>query len=68
MKAPCKDCPDRYVGCHSQCEKYIAFQKYREDYLKYKHEQNRLQDDLWKTSRFSKYKKNRGKPREHSGG
>lgn len=20
----CKDCKDRYVGCHSSCEKYMA--------------------------------------------
>lgn len=19
---PCKDCPDRHLGCHSECEKY----------------------------------------------
>lgn len=24
---PCKDCPDRKVGCHSVCEKYIEWQK-----------------------------------------
>lgn len=23
--APCKDCKDRVLGCHSKCEKYIAF-------------------------------------------
>lgn len=23
--APCKDCPDRYVGCHSKCTKYKEF-------------------------------------------
>jgi hypothetical protein len=22
---PCKDCPDRYVGCHSKCSKYIEW-------------------------------------------
>ena len=22
MNAPCKDCPDRVVGCHSTCERY----------------------------------------------
>jgi hypothetical protein len=22
---PCLDCPDREVGCHSKCEKYIKF-------------------------------------------
>lgn len=27
MNAPCKDCPDRQVGCHSTCEKYITFAK-----------------------------------------
>ena len=27
MKAPCKDCPDRQVNCHSTCEKYIEFKK-----------------------------------------
>lgn len=25
-KSPCKDCKDRYVGCHSQCS---AFAEYR---------------------------------------
>lgn len=25
MKSPCKDCPDRQVGCHGSCEKYAAF-------------------------------------------
>lgn len=25
----CKDCPDRYPGCHGKCEKYI---KERADY------------------------------------
>jgi len=28
--APCKDCPDRTVGCHASCEKYIAFAAERE--------------------------------------
>lgn len=27
MDAPCKDCPDRVVGCHSSCEKYKAFRE-----------------------------------------
>lgn len=25
MRGPCKDCPDRVVGCHSKCEKYKKF-------------------------------------------
>ena len=28
-KAPCKDCPDRHLGCHSQCEKYKAYTEER---------------------------------------
>lgn len=23
----CKDCPDRYIGCHSMCERYKAFRE-----------------------------------------
>lgn len=23
--APCKDCADRFVGCHAACERYRAF-------------------------------------------
>lgn len=26
-KPPCKDCADRYLGCHSKCEKYIDWNK-----------------------------------------
>lgn len=25
---PCKDCPDRHIGCHSGCERYLAWKKY----------------------------------------
>lgn len=27
MRAPCKDCPERTLGYHSKCEKYLAFQE-----------------------------------------
>ena len=27
IDAPCKNCSDRFVGCHSTCEKYILFRK-----------------------------------------
>jgi len=27
--APCKDCPDRKVDCHSECEKYKQFSEER---------------------------------------
>ena len=25
--SPCKDCPNRVLGCHSHCEKYQKFHK-----------------------------------------
>lgn len=24
-RAPCKDCPDRYIGCHANCDAYISY-------------------------------------------
>ena len=28
LTQPCeKDCPDRKVGCHDKCEKYLEFRK-----------------------------------------
>jgi len=27
VKSPCKDCPGRHVGCHSDCERYIAYKE-----------------------------------------
>jgi hypothetical protein len=32
MRPPCKDCPDRHIGCHSKCEKYLAFRRERDAY------------------------------------
>lgn len=33
--SPCKDCPDREVGCHGKCEKYINYQKENSEVKKY---------------------------------
>ena len=30
MIAPCKDCQERTVGCHSSCDKYLAFRAERD--------------------------------------
>lgn len=30
--APCKDCPDRVLGCHAICEKYIIFKEKLNEY------------------------------------
>lgn len=28
---PCKNCPDRYLGCHDHCERYLEDKKKRLD-------------------------------------
>lgn len=43
MKAPCKDCENREVGCHSKCEEYIEW-KTEEGALNKKIARERLAD------------------------
>lgn len=45
MKAPCKDCNKRYVGCHGRCEKYQEY---------YKANQQRL-DEIKKANEYDQY-------------
>ena len=40
MNAPCKNCPDRRSHCHSCCDKYIEYVKFREDVRKRKHSEH----------------------------
>ena len=30
--APCKDCPNRCLGCHNKCYKYQAFRQAHDEY------------------------------------
>lgn len=55
MTQPCKDCPDRKVGCHSQCEKYKAWRA-EYDKLKEKIRQDHVVDT---TIRVCKRRMNR---------
>lgn len=43
---PCKDCPDRYPGCHDHCEKesYLEWRRLRE--LKRQDEQARSSKNI----------------------
>jgi hypothetical protein len=41
LLAPCKDCPERVLGCHSTCEKYIAFREERDKMLAARYKANR---------------------------
>lgn len=35
MKAPCKDCGKRHVGCHDACEEYKTFAEEQRSRLKF---------------------------------
>lgn len=39
MNVPCKDCPNRQIGCHSKCEKYQEYARFCEE-----QRQNRLKE------------------------
>lgn len=41
MTAPCKNCPEREIGCHSMCDRYIRYAKQRE-----KIREKRMQEQL----------------------
>lgn len=62
--SPCRDCPDRCPGCHSKCEKYLAYKldtkAYRETVKQAKdHEhQPRTESDI---KRWNETLKRRGK-------
>ena len=34
LSAPCKDCGDRVIGCHSTCDKYKQFANERKEYVR----------------------------------
>lgn len=59
-KAPCKDCPDRQVGCHSTCEKYIEFKKEADEQRLKRIEQGNINQYMREASeRRYKHLKNR---------
>lgn len=31
-ECPCRDCPDRKMGCHARCERYQGWKKDYEEY------------------------------------
>ena len=52
---PCKDCPDRHLGCHDRCEKYQAYKKAK---LSYKEELSKSKSEYayYADKRRKKYK------------
>lgn len=39
MKAPCKNCADRKLHCHSTCEKYLEFANAKEEEREKQHKE-----------------------------
>lgn len=46
IKNACKDCPDRAVGCHSKCEKYIEFKNQMSE-VKKKEEEYKISASIY---------------------
>lgn len=51
MQAPCKDCADRALGCHSVCEKYKEYAKQNEERRKLREKYNLENNLYWDTIR-----------------
>lgn len=50
MKSPCLGCTERAVGCHSKCDRYIAYDEENKARREEKLELNKLMYD-WKMSK-----------------
>lgn len=46
IEPSCKDCKERYVGCHSHCEKYLEFRKQLDEYNQKEKEEKKLYGDV----------------------
>ena len=46
MLSVCTDCPDRCVGCHGRCEKYIAERAERDRIISERSRQRRTEYDM----------------------
>ena len=56
MIAPCKDCPDRSLGCHASCGKYIAYRKTQDEYNDNNRALNEVGDYCKRSITKTKYK------------
>lgn len=45
--APCKDCLDRYIGCHGKCEKYLEYKKELQKTKCQEKIDKKIEDDIW---------------------
>ena len=45
-QAPCLNCKERKVGCHSTCEKYINYHNERVEWNKKRYEANKKKQEV----------------------
>lgn len=45
VKSPCKNCKNRFVGCHSQCESYKLYRENNEKRYSDHLEEKKIRDD-----------------------
>ena len=58
---PCKDCTDRYPGCHDKCERFAGWKQMLEEYRKNEREYHQKNDvisdaklhTIWKSRRYN---------------
>lgn len=67
MKSTCYKCADRYVGCHSECEKYKEFTAWNDKRLEDLAKEVNLSDETYRIrqSRFDKNGKLKRRGRKH---
>ena len=57
-RSPCKrDCPDRSITCHAECEKYKAFQIERAKEKEWIREQNNTTSYRWERAHLEKVRR-----------
>ena len=47
MKVPCLDCPDRHLGCHSSCERYIHYQRRHQEVKEQIYNAKAVENEWW---------------------
>lgn len=59
LKAPCKNCNDRYLACHDNCEKYKEFNAERKRVQELASKQKQTSYDYFKVRKYHVRKETR---------
>ena len=59
LKAPCKNCNDRYLACHDHCEKYKEFDAERKRVQELASKQKQTTYDYYKVRKYHVRKETR---------